>query len=309
MTNQTELIPMMPGDILRYEREKKGHTLETAAQLSKIKMSVLSAIETGETGEIPSVYLRGFIRNYARFLGVNPDRLDQHMHLVRGAEPEMRSVFQPNPQRRGADRWLKATSYFAASALIATLAWQFTHEAVRFSQGDSNLRSGTSVPDQAAGANGLSESAPAHASNKHLSASIASMEMLNPHENSSNKSTAEEAWDAVQTQDKAALKAAGIESSVVPQAIQVTTSADTWVEIFDADGLQIEMDLIRADESRSYTGTAPFSVLVGRASAVQLRFDGQPVDLAPHTRGNVARMTLGGQTIAETGQQADTIQR
>ena len=44
------------------------------------------------------------------------------------------------------EKWLKASSYLAASALIATLAWQFTHQAVRFSQGDSELTAATVVP-------------------------------------------------------------------------------------------------------------------------------------------------------------------
>ena len=93
------------------------------------------------------------------------------------------------------------------------------------------------------------------------------------------------------------------------QILQVMTSADTWVEILDADGMQVEMDLIRADESRDYSGKAPFSILVGRASAVRIQFDGQSVDLAPHTRGNVARMTLGGQMTVAAEQQTDAIQR
>jgi hypothetical protein len=32
--------------------------------------------------------------------------------------------------------------------------------------------------------------------------------------------------------------------------------------------------------------------MIGRASAVVLNLDGNTVDLGPHTRGNVARMTL-----------------
>ena len=207
MTNQTELIPTLPGDLLRHQREKKGHTLERAAQLSRIKLTVLSAIESGETGEIPSIYLRGYIRNYARFLGLSADKLDQNIHHLKGAEPELRSVFQTNSQRAGTDRWLKATSYFAASALIATLAWQFTHEAVRFSQGDAKLNPGTMISDEAAGLNGPSEPAPAYTAKKHLSASIASMEMLSQGEALNADTVAEQAWAVVQTQGEENLRA------------------------------------------------------------------------------------------------------
>jgi cytoskeleton protein RodZ len=305
MTSQKELIPLLPGDILRYEREKKGLTLERAAERSKIKLPVLSAIESGETGEIPSVYLHGYIRSYAHFLGLDSRNLDQHMEHVKGSEPEIRSVFDVNTKRKDSDRWLKASSYLAASALIATLAWQFTHEAVRFSQGDSRLNSPTAnSAEQDAG----SAAEPGRPAKRHLNASIASIEVLKQQSKNGARSTAEQAWAAID--GKAGLS--GDPSSGF-QTLQVSTSADTWVEIEDAVGLQIEMDLIRAGESRNYSGKSPFRVLLGRASAVEVRLDDQLVDLAPHTRGNVARMSLGGQSTAAaadtTGAQAETVNR
>ncbi|MDH3942215.1 MAG: DUF4115 domain-containing protein, partial [Xanthomonadales bacterium] len=74
--------------------------------------------------------------------------------------------------------------------------------------------------------------------------------------------------------------------------LMITTSADTWVEIADASGKQLELDLIRAGSSREYQGQAPFDVMIGRASAVVLNMDGSEISLGPHTRGNVARFTL-----------------
>jgi cytoskeleton protein RodZ len=77
--------------------------------------------------------------------------------------------------------------------------------------------------------------------------------------------------------------------------LSISTSADTWIEIADAAGNQLELDLVRAGSSREYNGQAPFDVKIGRASAVVLNMDGTAVDLEPHTRGNVARITLHSQ--------------
>ena len=87
------------------------------------------------------------------------------------------------------------------------------------------------------------------------------------------------------------------------------TSADTWIEILDAAGNHLDMDLLRAGTSREYNGKAPFSVMLGRASAVEVWFNGQPVDVASHTRGNVAHLTLGGQLMTRSDQQADSLKR
>lgn len=287
MTSQKELIPLTPGDILRHAREESGLSLERAAQRSGIRLSTLAAIESGDTGEIPSVYLRGYIRNYARFLGIDPTEVDDRMEHVRGAEPEIRSVFSAGARQGGGEKWLKVSSYLAASALIATLAWQFTHEAVRLSQGESALvdsASGT-IGTHAAETGEPGESAPAPAG-RHLTASIAAVEVLKQRSTVPVSAAAEQAWAALGG-DSEAPAVAG------QHRLALMTSADTWVEISGADGRELEMDLIRAGTRREYSDAGPFRVMIGRASAVEMALDGQAVDLGPHTRGNVAHLTLG----------------
>jgi cytoskeleton protein RodZ len=289
MTIQKELIPLRPGDVLRYERQQRGLSVEQAASQSRIKQAIIDAIESGETGDIPAVYLKGHIRHYARFLGVDPRDLDTQMEQVHGAEPEVRSIYTVTAKRNRGDRWLKASSYLAASALIATLAWQFTHEAVRLSQGEAQQAPGTMVAEEGRQSSGAEEKATPRSPNRHLNASIASVEMLDKDAGPAVEPVGEQAWAALS--GETAPKASGLLS----HNLLISTSADTWVEIFDARGEQMEMDLIRAGSRREYEGRAPFSVMIGRASAVELALDGQAVDLGPFTRGNVARLTLGSQ--------------
>jgi cytoskeleton protein RodZ len=244
---------------------------------------VLAAIESGETGKIPSVYLRGYIRNYARFLAVDTTDLEAQINDIRGAEPEVRTVFTVKSNRNSGEKWLKASSYLVASALIATLAWQFTHEAVRFSQGDSNLSSANGLPLDS----GTSPDPDTRSSNTHLNASIASVELMSKRSELASDSAAEQAWAALSDTSEPA----GDEASPMHN-LSLSTSADTWIEIADASGNQLELDLIRAGSSREYNGQAPFDIKIGRASAVVLNMDGTAIDLGPYTRGNVARITL-----------------
>ncbi len=71
------------------------------------------------------------------------------------------------------------------------------------------------------------------------------------------------------------------------------------MEITDADGRQLELDLLRGGTSREYRGIAPFRILFGRASAVDLYYDGQPIDTGPFTSGDVTQMTLGAEAAAQ----------
>ena len=200
MSNQKELIPLRPGDVLRYEREQRGLSREQVARQSRITQSVIDAIESGETGDIPAVYLKGYIRNYARFLGVDPQQLESQMEHVRGAEPEVRTIYSVTAKRGGSDRWLKASSYLAASALIATLAWQFTHEAVRLSQGESPPVPGTMVPADSQQASAAADTPAQRAPSRHLNASIASVEMLDRGAGQAVEPVGEQAWAALGAQ-------------------------------------------------------------------------------------------------------------
>ena len=285
MSDQKELIPMMPGDILRHERIKQGLTLEKAATQLKIRPAVLAAIESSQTGEIPFVYLRGHIRHYALFLGIDPQQLDQHMQHLTSVEPDVRSVFEFKLKRGDAGKWLKATSYLVASAIVATLAWQFMHEAVRFSQNSS-----------------------------HLNASMAALELHEMREEGLLEEglAGHDGGSPATGQPSPVIKGdSGLSASKVDetQHLKIETSADTWIEVLDAAGLQLEMDLLRAGTSREYRGKAPLRVMLGRASAVKVWFNDQEVDLAAHTRGNVARITLGGQVMTRSDQQAANVNR
>jgi cytoskeletal protein RodZ len=67
------------GSFLRQKREALGLTLDKAAGLTRIRAKHLQAIESDDLSSIPSVtQARGFIRNYATFLGVSPEEIAAH---------------------------------------------------------------------------------------------------------------------------------------------------------------------------------------------------------------------------------------
>jgi len=59
------------GEKLQQARLEKGLTLEDVSKNTKIKTEFLGFIEEGEYEKLPSVsYAHGFVRNYAKFLGL-----------------------------------------------------------------------------------------------------------------------------------------------------------------------------------------------------------------------------------------------
>jgi cytoskeleton protein RodZ len=61
------------GDLLRRTREEKGLSLDQAMEATRIRKEFLQALEEEDLDRLPApVYVKGFLRNYASFLGLNP---------------------------------------------------------------------------------------------------------------------------------------------------------------------------------------------------------------------------------------------
>ena len=76
------------------------------------------------------------------------------------------------------------------------------------------------------------------------------------------------------------------------QRIELVFDRESWVEIKDADGRIVFSQLNPPGSRRNVVGEAPFSIIIGNATGVKLRYNNADVDLAPYTRTDVARLTL-----------------
>lgn len=272
---QQELIPMETGEFLKQQRIKRKLTLADVAEAINLDENLLDDIEQEQPGNIALVYRNGYIRTYARFLQI-PEVEILPLLLSRDTqEPAIRNIFSEPPKGNPTDKWLRATSYVLASLLIGTLAWQFTHEAVRLSQNGARLQNNeTNAPNtQSTTTREQDISGP-------VNASIASLGVLHGND-AGGMDTAEQAWAAVS-------------QPVLPDGehrLHISVSADSWVEITDANGQELETDLLRGGSDKDYQGKPPFRLLFGRASAVRLMMDGEPVDLAAYTLDDVVQLT------------------
>lgn len=63
-------------DILREERQTRDLTIQEIESATKIKKEYLEAIEEGKFNSLPSEsYALGFVKNYAKFLGLSPNKI------------------------------------------------------------------------------------------------------------------------------------------------------------------------------------------------------------------------------------------
>ena len=68
---------------------------------------------------------------------------------------------------------------------------------------------------------------------------------------------------------------------------------ESWIQVRDRDGVALYTGTGAPGSTRVVQGQPPFSIVVGNAAMVSLEFNGQAVDLVPHTsQGGVARLTV-----------------
>lgn len=88
----TEATPGLPERLLA-ARERKGVDLYRAERDTKIRARYLAALERGDYRELPgAVYTKGFLRNYALYLGLDPDDVLLQWRRERGVNKDAPAV-------------------------------------------------------------------------------------------------------------------------------------------------------------------------------------------------------------------------
>ena len=126
------------GEVLRAAREAKGVDLTRVERETKIRERYLSALERGDYRELPgAVYTKGFLRNYAAYLGLDPEYLIDLYRLESGQRGTERAVVASTPRPIAVRRrrtFVVSQGAVAAAILtlivggfVAWLGWEFVN--------------------------------------------------------------------------------------------------------------------------------------------------------------------------------------
>jgi cytoskeletal protein RodZ len=112
------------GENLRRERELRGVELRDIADATKISVRFLQALEQDRVDVLPGgIFPRSFVRQYAKHLGLDPDRMVTEFDHVYGAEPVVPKTASPL-RRRSDARPLLVVAGLLLLAGVGVLAWK-----------------------------------------------------------------------------------------------------------------------------------------------------------------------------------------
>ena len=109
------------GDALRERREHKGVTMQQAAEDTRIREKFLQAIESGDYQSLPgTVYTKGFLRNYAQYLGLDAEEMLALYTGERGGTDPARTF---SPMRPLVKRSKRGSPSAAVSSPASSTRW------------------------------------------------------------------------------------------------------------------------------------------------------------------------------------------
>jgi len=115
------------GSRLREARESLGFSLQQVEEVTRIRLVFLEALEEERFDELPGdVYARGFIRNYAQFLGLDTEELLASFQALRGRSPAYhvpKVLDEPLVPRLASNRWAWVFLTFMLMVLLVVGGW------------------------------------------------------------------------------------------------------------------------------------------------------------------------------------------
>jgi cytoskeleton protein RodZ len=287
------------GQTFAVERERQGLSRADAAQRLHMSAYQIEALESGDYGRLPKgTFLRGFVRNYAKVLGLNADDVlpllteDAPRHGRPGiVVPTQNIRFDPLGERLQ-NPYVKASALAMVVVAIgfAAMYWFLfikpsppaaaAHKLAEPPRAEAPAPVPPPVVVAAAPASAPPEAEP-------VKAEPAKPE---PPKADARKADAAKAAPAkAEPAPKAApAKAAAADGNV----LRFRFHGESWVEIRDSRGKILFSRLNPAGSETEVAGTPPFNVIVGNAPEVQLFYNDQEFDLEPHTKVAVARFTV-----------------
>lgn len=280
------------GAMLRAAREAAGLSVDAVAQQLKLAPRQVGAIESGDFAQLPGrTFVRGFVRNYARLVKLDADvvlaALPGGSDGAGLAAPTLHatapSIGELPVSQSSRPAWAK---WAIPLTLLAIIAAGAAYEMLRTAT--PTRPAATDARDPVIGPKAVETAPPP--SGAAIPPAPPTVAPAPP------PSTSAPAAPAGATTTSLPNPMAGTPAAPVAapgdRELVLAFRDHSWTEVRDRNGRVLLSAMMTPGARQVLTGPAPFDLVIGNAGDVTLTLDGRTVDLVPHTRQSVARLTL-----------------
>ncbi len=302
-------VTLKLGEFFTEARESKNLTLEDASNSLRLSVKQITALETNDFSILPEPMLtRGFIRNYAKFLEIDPEPLLLAYRHFFPIDAPQSIVIQSSNVSIGSGKnslWLK---YIVASVLIIIIlaGWILYRDYM------PNLHLNEPKPDAISSIKPI-KNTPDDDSSQTSNVVEATHDEIAAQMNDSqtDKNSSQTQVVPVPIEPPAAatdkkpdiVKPEAIHKEPTVQAsmdsaqpsgskLRFSVSENSWIKVQDNSNKELLSKLEPAGSEEEVIGEPPFRIVIGNARGTKLMYQDKTVDLAPSTNNNVAHLTL-----------------
>jgi len=238
--------------MLRAERERRGYSVQHAAEEMHLDVRVIEALEANRFEELGApVYARGHLRKYASILGLSPATVLSRYEALGGmpVDPTPIPTTLATPVRVVERRRMSKVPLWIAAAIVivAGLAW-LAFELLQ----------------------------------KREAASATTSEVVEPTvaqepPNVDTPSVSEPAAQVPAPVTQVAASAPPPRTTAGDVRLRLEFTEPSWAEIYDASGQRLMFDMGTRGRVRTVAGAPPLRVNIGLASAVNAQVDDRPI--------------------------------
>ena len=287
------------GEWFRDARKAKHLTIEEVAKELRLKSDIIRAIEEHDVEKLPSsTYLFGYVRNYARMLGLSPNdavRRYENIDLNKG-ELIAKALQNPRKPVESSSHFSFGKPVLAVVLLIVLVAAGF----MIFQKFDLKeiiaLTKSGSRQQTSSGSDAVKREIilpPAKTENETQSPqqqAISTQPETVP--DTSAETMSEPETPAVVAETSPPQQEQITAPAVAKNTVRLEYTEDSWTEIKDANGKRLMFDLVKAGTKKEINGDMPISIVLGNARGVKVIYHNEVFDTSPYLQGNMAYFTL-----------------
>jgi cytoskeleton protein RodZ len=275
------------GEQLRQAREARGLQVGDIAQTLKLGTRQVEALESGDWQYLPGqTFIRGFVRNYARLVQVDsgPLMLQLNGVLEKPVDnltiQDARPASMPHSGGTGSRRDRMVVLIGAILVMLATLIYFLIPADL------GPLRDGMqSLLDSMSRKEAPASVPEAPTADPVFPPGATPQQIMNPQALTPAETPTPSASPQTDT-------ASAVSSGVATPQMRFLFDKESWLEVRDRDNKVVFSQRLAAGTEQILSGQGPLSLTIGYAPGVKVFWHGQAVDLAPHTKGDVARLVL-----------------
>jgi cytoskeleton protein RodZ len=295
------------GAKLKAAREAAGLSIDAVAQQLKLAPRQVTALEQDDFQRLPGrTFVRGFARNYARFVQLDPDAV--LALLPAGDAPALQRPALSTSRRPMGEMPVERVAKRSAARWLIPLLVLVLVGAAAFYEFSGSLLHWLPRVASTNGADGTSTAA-AHAAAPAATPGTVTTALPNPVSETTSSTDAKDAGAApasAAASTAAAPPTTADASAATPAAnasatggglaaevpLILTFKGTSWAEVKDATGRVVLQMTGGPGMTQTVSGVPPLELTLGNATLVDATFRGQALDLTPYTRGGVARVAL-----------------